>query len=156
MWHVDIVLTLGGGRKGWGKTRYWGFFFYRTCLSKGTFPEDSTLKRTGFAVGFYEKMWVIVNQLRHSSIQEIKTDFKSKIIQQPQKRERTNMLHIYRIYLFFWMLSAAFKQLLCSGRSNMSSKRSANMKLKCVLMCWNRKLIPLKALYLLKCCVTCG
>lgn len=75
------------------------FFFYRTCLSKRMFPEDSTLKRTGFAVGFYEKMWVTVNQLRYSSTQEIKTDFKSKIIQQPQKRERTQTCCIFTEYI---------------------------------------------------------
>lgn len=68
-------------------------------------------------------------------------------------RNTTEMLRVYRPDLFLTMLSAVFKELLCSGRS---SERTANMKLKWLLMCWNRMLIPPNVQCLLKHCVTCN
>lgn len=57
-WHVDIVLTLGGGRKGHVMRA-----FYCTCLSEAMFTKDSALKILGYYVGFYEKVWFILMQL---------------------------------------------------------------------------------------------
>lgn len=48
---MDIVLTLGGGRKGHVMRA-----FYCTCLSEAMFTKDSALKILGYYVGFYEKV----------------------------------------------------------------------------------------------------
>lgn len=57
-WHVDIVLTLGRGRKGHVMSG-----FYCTCLSEAMFTKDSALKILRYYVGFYEKVWFILMQL---------------------------------------------------------------------------------------------
>lgn len=49
-----------------GQNTLLGVFFNRTCLSKGTFPEDSTLKRTGFRLGI---LWEDVSYRKSTKIQ---------------------------------------------------------------------------------------
>lgn len=94
------------------------------------------------------RLWKILPLTQQDITYEIQSDFYiymidtmlKQLIQLGKKgRNKTEMLHIYRPDLFLTKLSAVFKQLLCSGRS---SERTANMKLKWLLMCWNRTLIP--------------